>query len=333
MLSYDPNVRLPLWPSPEAAREGIKSIWEEADFVKVSDDEVAFLAHGDANDENNVLSLWYDGRVNGFPVKTVDTTGAGDAFVGDFFLPYQRMKLTPHTDMVTTSRLKVDFHNLGRMYAMYMICNTFSVSFEISPGNVAAYFGLASRLLGLSKECVNNGAFSWGASLLEETSDVANASTVLTGKCFLHLELAYVKCVPWTNEQWTSDTIEMAYITSISSWTNKRLIRISAKAESAIYAQPLSTLLCPRYHNSVSLSGAITTLQAVSLRLPVNENVRVDIEELEGALNSTSNVIETMSSHFRSFLPKAEEIVEAFASNRSPTVRDGMNLTPYEYIV
>ncbi|KAF6149861.1 hypothetical protein GIB67_010935 [Kingdonia uniflora] len=52
---------------------------------------------------------------------------------------------------------------------------------EISPKNVAAYFGLASRFLGLSKECVNNGAFSWGASLLEETSDVANASTVLTG--------------------------------------------------------------------------------------------------------------------------------------------------------
>ncbi|KAE8685484.1 Fructokinase-2 [Hibiscus syriacus] len=34
LLSYDPNVRLPLWPSHEAAREGIKSIWNEADFVK-----------------------------------------------------------------------------------------------------------------------------------------------------------------------------------------------------------------------------------------------------------------------------------------------------------
>lgn len=35
LLSYDPNVRLPLWPSPEAAREGIRSIWHEADFIKV----------------------------------------------------------------------------------------------------------------------------------------------------------------------------------------------------------------------------------------------------------------------------------------------------------
>ncbi|PIA57761.1 hypothetical protein AQUCO_00600469v1 [Aquilegia coerulea] len=104
LLSYDPNVRLPLWPSPQAAREGIKSIWKEADFIKVSDDEVAFLTEGDPQDENNVLSLWFDGlkllivtdgekgcryftknfkgNVKGFSVDTVDTTGAGDAFVG-----------------------------------------------------------------------------------------------------------------------------------------------------------------------------------------------------------------------------------------------------------
>lgn len=35
LLSYDPNVRLPLWPSAEACRQGIKSIWNEADFIKV----------------------------------------------------------------------------------------------------------------------------------------------------------------------------------------------------------------------------------------------------------------------------------------------------------
>ncbi|KAG9456859.1 hypothetical protein H6P81_001367 [Aristolochia fimbriata] len=104
LLSYDPNVRLPLWPSPQAAREGIKSIWNHADFIKVSDDEVAFLTNGDAQKEEVVMSLWFDGlkmlivtdgekgcryfsksfkgSVPGFSVNTVDTTGAGDAFVG-----------------------------------------------------------------------------------------------------------------------------------------------------------------------------------------------------------------------------------------------------------
>lgn len=35
ILSYDPNLRLPLWPSAEAARQGIMSIWNEADIIKV----------------------------------------------------------------------------------------------------------------------------------------------------------------------------------------------------------------------------------------------------------------------------------------------------------
>ncbi|XP_017980784.1 PREDICTED: probable fructokinase-5 isoform X2 [Theobroma cacao] len=58
-LSYDPNVRLPLWPSPQAARDGILSIWNYADFIKVSDDEVAFLTQGDPGREDVVLSLWH----------------------------------------------------------------------------------------------------------------------------------------------------------------------------------------------------------------------------------------------------------------------------------
>jgi fructokinase len=104
LCSYDPNVRIPLWPSAQAARDGIMSIWKEADFIKLSDEEVAFLTQGDANDEENVLSLWFEGlkllivtdgekgcryftkdfkgSVPGYAVKTVDTTGAGDAFVG-----------------------------------------------------------------------------------------------------------------------------------------------------------------------------------------------------------------------------------------------------------
>ncbi|KAK4280501.1 hypothetical protein QN277_012122 [Acacia crassicarpa] len=108
LLSYDPNVRLPLWPSADAARSGIKSIWSEADLIKVSDDEVNFLTQGDPENEEVVLSLWHDklkllivtdgekgcryfskkfkGKVPGFKVNTVDTTGAGDSFVGSFLL-------------------------------------------------------------------------------------------------------------------------------------------------------------------------------------------------------------------------------------------------------
>uniref|UniRef100_A0A5B7BYY6 fructokinase n=1 Tax=Davidia involucrata TaxID=16924 RepID=A0A5B7BYY6_DAVIN len=104
LLSYDPNVRLPLWPSPDAARDAIFSIWHQPHLIKVSDDEVAFLTKKDPANEDVVLSLWHDhlkllivtdgekgcryftksfkGKATGFSVNTVDTTGAGDSFVG-----------------------------------------------------------------------------------------------------------------------------------------------------------------------------------------------------------------------------------------------------------
>lgn len=43
----------------------------------------------------------------------------------------------------------------------------FRQALVISPCNVAALYGLASGLLGMSKECVNSGAFGWGITLLE----------------------------------------------------------------------------------------------------------------------------------------------------------------------
>lgn len=35
LLSYDPNLREPLWPSKEEAKTQITSIWEKAEIIKV----------------------------------------------------------------------------------------------------------------------------------------------------------------------------------------------------------------------------------------------------------------------------------------------------------
>ena len=99
-VSYDANLRLPLWPSPDAAREGIRSVWRRAQIIKISEDELEFLTG--ARDMAAARTLrheglrllvvtrgdagaWYltrqgEGEVAGFRVETVDTTGAGDAF-------------------------------------------------------------------------------------------------------------------------------------------------------------------------------------------------------------------------------------------------------------
>ncbi|KAG9447048.1 hypothetical protein H6P81_013176 [Aristolochia fimbriata] len=104
LLSYDPNLRLPLWPSAEEARTQIMTIWDRADIIKVSDVELEFLTGNSSVEDEVALTLWHPGltlllvtlgdkgckyytknfrgTVEALKVKTVDTTGAGDAFVG-----------------------------------------------------------------------------------------------------------------------------------------------------------------------------------------------------------------------------------------------------------
>ncbi|CAI8592206.1 unnamed protein product [Vicia faba] len=75
LLSYDPNLRLPLWPSADEARTQILSIWEKADLIKLL--LVTLGEHGAKYYTKN-----FHGTVDAFHVNTVDTTGAGDSFVG-----------------------------------------------------------------------------------------------------------------------------------------------------------------------------------------------------------------------------------------------------------
>ncbi|RRT41126.1 hypothetical protein BHE74_00044680 [Ensete ventricosum] len=58
LLSYDPNLRLPLWPSAAEAREQILSIWDAADIIKVSDVELEFLTGTDSVEDEVAMRLW-----------------------------------------------------------------------------------------------------------------------------------------------------------------------------------------------------------------------------------------------------------------------------------
>ncbi|RHN60044.1 putative fructokinase [Medicago truncatula] len=101
ILSYDPKLKLALWPSAEAAREGIMSIWNLADAIKISKDEITHLIDaGDPCDDDDVIKKLFHptlkllivtsgsegcryytndfkGKVRGLNVEPVDTTGAG----------------------------------------------------------------------------------------------------------------------------------------------------------------------------------------------------------------------------------------------------------------
>jgi len=44
IISYDPNLRLPLWPSAEEARAGLLLGWQHGEIIKVSEEELVFLS-------------------------------------------------------------------------------------------------------------------------------------------------------------------------------------------------------------------------------------------------------------------------------------------------
>ncbi|MEO1444110.1 MAG: PfkB family carbohydrate kinase, partial [Chloroflexota bacterium] len=96
LVSYDPNLREPLWPGKDAAREGMLAGLDYAHIVKISDVELEFLG-GNLDDlwrdrtQLILVTMGPDGAtaytregsvtVPGYSVASVDTTGAGDAFV------------------------------------------------------------------------------------------------------------------------------------------------------------------------------------------------------------------------------------------------------------
>ena len=103
LITYDPNLRLPLWDSPERAREEILWGLSQADVVKISDEEVSFLWDCEPREgarklleEHGVklamVTLGPKGcmlsnrrgsvTIPSPKVKPIDTTGAGDIFGG-----------------------------------------------------------------------------------------------------------------------------------------------------------------------------------------------------------------------------------------------------------
>ena len=105
LISFDPNVRLPLWKNPEDCRKAILEFLPLSNIVKISDEELEFITG--IKDEKEALDFLLTGDVkviiytkgtNGaefitkerkvfspsFRVQAQDTTGAGDSFIGSF---------------------------------------------------------------------------------------------------------------------------------------------------------------------------------------------------------------------------------------------------------
>ncbi|WP_100753941.1 aminoimidazole riboside kinase [Vibrio salilacus] len=102
-VSFDPNLREEVWAEPQLLKSVVHQAIKLADVVKFSDDELMYLTDTQSlnaglsaiKQYRNTLVLVTQGAkgawvvynntqrlIAGQPVKPVDTTGAGDAFVG-----------------------------------------------------------------------------------------------------------------------------------------------------------------------------------------------------------------------------------------------------------
>ena len=117
LISVDPNLRKPLWPSEEAAKAAIEWSLRQADIVKISDEEIEFLwgltpEEGAKKllDEYGVSLVYATLGPKGCyaanrqaavtvdspkGLNVIDTTGAGDIFGGSAMSRFLRLNKQP----------------------------------------------------------------------------------------------------------------------------------------------------------------------------------------------------------------------------------------------
>lgn len=134
-ISFDPNLRRPLWNDDEALKKAVLEFLPLADILKISDEELFFLTGCQTLEDakpllfqgNVKLVIYTEGadgacactrqvlaRSPGIPVKAHDTTGAGDAFIGSFLYQlYEHGTCSTDLSSLTQDELKsfLDFSN------------------------------------------------------------------------------------------------------------------------------------------------------------------------------------------------------------------------------
>jgi fructokinase len=147
LISFDPNIRIALWPSPAMARRQIMRIIRSSDIVKLNAEEAGFLT-GSKSQSRSAASIrsmgpslvvitdgakgcfyqsaQHEGRAEGFRVCTVDTTGCGDAFLAGLL------------HRIVRDRIDLREHGAGALYCACRYGNAAGALASLSRGAIAA---------------------------------------------------------------------------------------------------------------------------------------------------------------------------------------------------
>ena len=131
LISFDPNLRKPLWPSDESAKEQIEWGLHQSDIVKISDEEIEFLWGISPEAGAQKLLTEYGVRLvyatlgpkgchvanaqgscevaSPSGIHVVDTTGAGDIFGGSAMSQFLRLNKAPEALTVEELRAVTRF--------------------------------------------------------------------------------------------------------------------------------------------------------------------------------------------------------------------------------
>ena len=116
LICFDPNLRFNLWEDKAELRAVVKEFATFADVIKVGEDELSFISESEGmkavdsmftgnlkvlliTNGDKGAKVYLNGKLsathNGYKVKTVDTTGAGDSFFGAFIAQLMECGATP----------------------------------------------------------------------------------------------------------------------------------------------------------------------------------------------------------------------------------------------
>lgn len=138
LVCFDPNLRLSLWNSADTLRKTVLEFLPLADIVKISDEELEFIT-GKTNiddalplllqkhtkcvvytmgkDGANVYTKQFTAISKGNAVEVVDTTGAGDSFIGAF--EYQLLRDSVDDIETVSQQTFEEYLEFANAYAAY----------------------------------------------------------------------------------------------------------------------------------------------------------------------------------------------------------------------